>query len=482
MSTTFIQSLQDSTGLTRTENGAVTNSSSLDPVVDFFGLAGAKRHDPEGAADLFEKAFRAEPQTAIRTLFYLRDVRGGQGERDVFKACFRGLLALSPAKAARVLKHIPFFGRWDDLFFDGSELVPGVEEIIGTQWDADVAAYERGDGVSLMAKWLPSDKTGSTDPERTELAINVRKALGLSQREYRQTLSALRERIGLLEQHMSSVDWGSINYGALPAQAHRKHVAAFRRNDGERYQAYLDSVERGEAKINTSTLYPHELYNLVQRDERAANVMWENLPDYTRPGQDALVMADVSGSMWRQPISVSVSLALYFAERNTGPYQGYFMTFDTNPKLVHVEGGNLRERLYNIEHSTTWFGTTNIVKAFAAILDAGMRSGVVPATLYIVSDMEFDVAVEWGRGHSGETVFEATKHEFAKHGFNMPHVVFWNVDARNDQVPATILDGAVTLVSGLSPTVFAMAVEGKSPRELVDDVVNGERYTRVEVY
>jgi hypothetical protein len=467
-----LQSLNNQFNGTRTENGALTNKSSLDPVVDYFGLAGAMRGRASESADLFEAALHADQQSAIRTLFYLRDVRGGQGERDVFRAGLKRLMAINPSAGHLVLQHVPFYGRWDDLFYDGNNVTPFIREILSRQWTADVAAYERGEKVSLMAKWLPSDKAANK-----ELAINVRQALGLTQREYRQTLSALRARIELLEHAMSEGTWDHIDYGRLPGQAHRKHVKAFRRNDGERYEAYLAAVERGEAKINTSTLYPHEVYRLAQTSERAADVMWANLPDYTR-GNDALVMADVSGSMtWEQDglaMAVAVSLALYFADRNEGPYKDHFMTFHTSPQLIRVSGSDLISRLRSIQGAPIG-GSTNVEAAFTAILSAGIESGHVPGTLYIVSDMEFNRCVSG----ANESVFQNAKRRFAGYGFELPHIVFWNVNARNTQLPATLHDGNVTLVSGFSPVVFGMAVEGKSPRQLVDDVINSERYSRI---
>ncbi|AXH67860.1 RNA-binding protein [Mycobacterium phage Bromden] len=470
--TTFLQSLQSQFNTTRTENGDKAHKSSLDPVVDYFGLAGAMRDRAEASADLLEKAFRVDPQAAVRTLFYLRDVRGGQGERDVFRAGLKRLLNKYPGLDWSVLKHVPFYGRWDDLFYDGATVTPPVARILHNQWAADVAAYERGDQVSLMAKWLPSDKSKS----RPELAIAVRQALGLTQREYRQTLTALRGRIGLVEHDMSERTYEHIDYSKLPAQAHRKHVKAFRRNDGERYQAFLDAVQRGEAKVNTSTLYPYELFDLCRSDPQAADALWKNLPDYTQPGQDALVLPDVSGSMYGRPISVSVSLALYFAERNTGPYQGYFLSFDTTPKLVKVpESGDLAQKLSAVEYHTNNSGSTNLEAAFAAILRAGVQSGSVPGVLYVVSDMQFNQALN----HADLSVFESAKLAFRSHGLELPHVVFWNVNARHDQLPATAMDGNVTLVSGLAATTFALAVEGKSPRELVDDVINSERYANI---
>lgn len=508
--TTFLNNLNRGTNLTHTENGAVTNKSSLDPVVDFFGLAGAMRNTPGKAVQLFEAAAMADPTTAVRTLFYLRDVRGGQGEREVFRQCMTWLAETFPTTYGKVVQHVPFYGRWDDVLHAG--VTPAAVDLISAQVTNDRIALYNGESVSLMAKWLPSENASSQATR--ELAAQVRTALGCTHREYRKFLSTLRARIRLLEHDMSSNNWDEIDYSKIPSQAHRRHTKAFFRHTEERYRAYLDSVKRGEAKINVSAVYPHEIYTMVQKgDTEYANVAWENLPDYTR-GDNALVMADVSGSMVQNynpanPIAVSVSLALYFAERNTGPFKGYFMTFSSNPQLVKVTGSTLQQRMGNIAKAE-WQQNTNLLAAFRAILNAGRHTPEeMPKVLYIISDMQFDAATRGGYDYqiqthmvpvrtpfgnvvhmprqiqvpvppaASDTVFETAKREFAAAGLTLPHVVFWNVQARVTETPALAHDGHVSLVSGLSPTIFAQAVEGKTPRELVDSVVNSDRYQRI---
>lgn len=485
----FISALGVQVNSTRTENGDKAHKSSADPVVDFFGLAGAMRATPDKAVKLFEAAFDAEPLAAIRTLFYLRDIRQGQGERDVFRACYRWLASNGESYlASRLAVHVAEYGRWDDLFAIVG-IAPALDDlvfgVIRKQWDMDVDGLNEGGPVSLLAKWLPSDKTGSKSPARTALAIRVREALGLDQREYRHTLSALRGRIGLLEHDMTERTYEHIDYAKVPGQALRRHVKAFYRNDQAHYEAYLAKVERGEAKINTGTVFPHELvdgstllgyraYGIPTVDHRTAQAQWDNLPDWTR-GNDGLVLADVSGSMYGLPITVSVALAQYFAERNQGPWHGYFMTFSSDPSLVKIDQSlPLQDRFKAVANSTSWCGSTDLRKAFNAILKAGQQTGTVPKTLYIISDMQFNGAVK-----ADESTFEYARRAFQSVGLEMPHVVFWNVNARATQFPAIIFDGAVTLVSGMSPSVFGMAVENKSPRELVDDVINGERYARI---
>ena len=471
----FLDSLRETTNYTITENGALTHKSSLDPVVDFFALAGAMRDRPGAAADLFQKAYSEDPLTALRTLFYIRDVRGGQGERKVFRSCFHRLWQIDVERAQSLVHHIPEYGRWDDVFAVPVNEIGAVAHVIWDQLQADLDS-ER---PSLLAKWLPSENASSKQTKLSALAL--RRNLGYSSRAYRKVLSKLRARIRLLEQDMSTNNWTEIDYSKLPSQAHRKHVKAFKRHTPERYQAYLDSVTRGEAKINVSTVFPYEIFEMITGTGYAAsdkiayaNVAWEALPDYTG-GEDALVLADVSASMNGRPMSVSVSLALYFAERNKGLFKGYFMTFSEEPELVKISGNNLRERFMSIARSR-WGYNTNLSKALRAILDAAVKAdSPPPKVFYIISDMEFDQAAPGNK----RTIFQQARKEFAAKGFELPHIVFWNVDARQDQAPALAHDNCVSLVSGCSPTIFAQAVQGKTPRELVDQVVHSERYERI---
>lgn len=470
---TFLDELQKNTNYTYTENGALAYKTTLDPVLDYFALAGAMRDRVAESARLFEKAYICEPELAVRALFYLRDIRGGQGERDVFIAGLDKLKTIDNDVYNSVLKFVPEYGRWADLFVGG--ITPEITAIVGEQLLNDEIAMANGESVSLLAKWLPSENASSKDSRNKALAIAS--GLGLSPRQYRVRVVALRKYIDLLEQKMSDNKWGDIDYSKVPSQAFRKHTKAFTRHDGTNFSAFLSKAQNGEVKLNTSTLFTYEVFDEVGRGNvDAANAMWENLPDYTN-GKNALVLADVSGSMWGRPMSVSVSLALYFAERNQGPFNGYFMTFSADPQLVKVKGKNLCDRLEMIE-SSEWGMNTNLNKALYSILDAAVKAEAsqdeIPSTLYIISDMQFDSCV------SG-TNLDSAKKKFAEAGYKLPHVVFWNVSARNTQVPATILDGNVTLISGFSQSSFRYAVEGKSAQEFMIEVLTSDRYSNITI-
>ena len=466
----FLDELTQGTNYTTTENGALTHVSSLNACLDFFALGGAKRNDLEGGERLFAKALSEDAEKAIRTVFYFRDIRGGQGERTVCRAYLRELYKIKPQVFKQIISFVPEYGRWDDLidFVDCEE----VQQLIKNQWEQDLDATH----PSLLAKWLPSHNTSSakTRKKGRQWAAVL---CGGDVRKYRKALSRLRATLRVLERDMTAGRWGAIQYSSLPSQALRKHTAAFWRNDERRYSEYLDNVKKGTAKVNASTLYTYEVYDLLHKDETTAEVLWQNLPIYTQ--DNALVVADVSGSMMGRPMSVSVSLALYFAEHNKGTFAGKFMTFSRRPHLVSVVGDTLKEKVSNIERAD-WDMDTNIEAVFDVILNAAVNSRAtqedLPKVVYIVSDMEFNEC-----SNPSQTIFDNAREKFEAKGYSLPTLVFWNVNARSNAVPVTAYDNNVVLVSGCSQTVFDMAVSGKNPIECMHDVLNSERYSQIKI-
>lgn len=482
----FLSALQsDATKNARTENGAVTHSTTTNAVLDFFALAGAMRNNVQGAINLFRLAYAEDRQLAVRTLFYLRDIRGGQGERDLFRALFLELRRLDSEVADLVTPFIPTYGRWDDVIAVSDPEVGA--EFIYHQLVTDEENINLGKSISLMGKWLPSENASSKLSRKQARDLAAR--LGLTAKEYRKRVVALRKYIGILEQKMSENDWDAVEYGKLPSQAARKHTKAFKRHDEYRFESFLSSVVKGEATMNAGTVFTYEVVDMIRNgQESAANAVWASLPDYTN-GSNALVVADTSGSMgsvgrsWGtgvQPIDVSVSLALYFAEHNTGPFKDYFLTFSERSKLVKVTGRTLTEKLSNIG-TANWGYNTNIQSVFDTVLKAALAAGAdaidIPKVIYIISDMEFDSV---GDGDN-LTNYEAAERKFNAAGFQLPHIVFWNVAARNSNVPATAAATRVTLVSGLSQSTFQHVVAGKTPLDSMFDILNGERYADIVI-
>ena len=468
----YLDELQKATNRATTENGGATNASSLNPCLDFFALGASKRNDIESAVRLFAKAYAKDKTTALRTLFYIRDIRGGQGERAIFRACMEELAAIDPEVEKNVLKFIPEYGRWDDLLYHRAGN-PEAVKIVRLMLDNDL----RNPIPSLLAKWMPSENASSEVTRRA--ARNWAQALGLKPSQYRKMLVKIRTKLDILEQKMSNKKWMDIKYENVPSQAFRKHTAAFDRNDHDRYQEFIGAVNKGEKKVNTSTVTTAEvIQNVKKGDNNSANAIWKSLDNFVPEDLNAIVVADVSGSMYGRPMEISTSLALYFAERNKGYFANKFLTFSERPQLVEVWGETLTQKLRSIE-TADWGMNTDIERTFDALLAAAVASGDtenIPRVIYIISDMEFDRCATG----ADETAFENAKRKWKEAGLELPTVVFWNVDARSNNTPATKFDTNVTLISGSNQSAFRFAMEGKTPEQLMHEVIDSERYARIK--
>lgn len=469
----LIKGLKKKTSMTTTQNGAITFKRSGSRLLDFYAQAGAMRNNKDQALDLFKKAFSEDSLSAVKILFYLRDVRGGQGERDLFRNCLEWLGTDEPKTFEKIIKYVSEYGRWDDLFFDNEKCF----DLIDKQLTKD----KESANPSLLAKWMPTINASS--PSTKAKAKFMADKLGLNDIVYRKLIRNIRKQIATVEEKMSANQWKEINYSGVPSQASRIYKNAFAKHDEVRYGKFIEKAEKGEVKINAGTLYPYQIYKSVQGDySRTLEALWNQLPDYTM-GKNALVLADVSGSMSGDPMSVSVSLALYFAERNKGQFHNYFMTFSDECELQEVKGDTLLKKFNNIEKDG-YCGSTNLQSAFDAILESAIENNTpedeMPSTLYIISDMEFNSATSTGWGRE-KTNFDTIKSKYSKAGYEMPSIVFWNVNASGSNLPVQQDEDGVAMVSGFSPVIFKMAVENKTPEEVMFDTINSERYAQIKI-
>lgn len=485
----MLKYLKRESSITYTENGAVTYESTMSDCLDLFATIGAVRKAPEEEIKArFAKAFAENPEIAMKILFFGRDVRGGLGERRVFCVIISWLAEHAPETLRRNIALIPEYGRFDDLvaLLDTS-CEKDALEVIRAQLVEDV--NPEGE-VSLLAKWLPSINTSNKEAVRK--GRKIAKYLGMRESEYRKMLTELRAKIRIIENNLRERDY-TFDYSKQPSKAMLKYKKAFLRNDGERYQAFLENVESGSAKINTGTLAPYEIIapcfsrwfvdcDLPEGERRAMDVTWNALEDFGGD-ENALVVVDGSGSMygWNNalPARVAMSLGIYFAERNKGAFHNHFITFSRAPKLVEIKGRDIAEKVaYCAEFNEV--ANTDLSGVFELILRAAVKYSVpqekMPAKLYIVSDMEFDHCIE----NSELTNFEYARRLFGKHGYKLPEVVFWNVASRNRQQPVTKNEQGVALVSGCTPRLFSMLVGGiTSPYIAMMEIIGSERYMPV---
>lgn len=479
-----LEAIKNILNITRTENGDIACKSTGSACLDFFSLCGGMRKNISDLQKLFANAYAENPVLAVKILFYMRNIRGGLGERNSFRVLLKELAEFYPEVAKQIVYAVPEYGRWDDLFvLLDTPAKDDAIALVKAQLQKDKAALQNGSEVSLLGKWLPSINTSSK--ESVANAKIIMAALGMKAVEYRKLCSALRKEIKILEDNLRRKDY-TFDYSKLPSQALLRHKKAFMRNDKERYESFLNKVveqaeklARGEeipeeerVKLNTKTLYPYQIVapfmnywekdKLTPEQKTPLEASWKCL-DRSSFASRTIVVRDGSGSMYRactdSAMNIATSLALLFAEQLEGAYKNSFITFSSEPRLIQIpKNADTLEKKLNFISKFNEAANTDIGKVYRLILDAA-KSGNVPKEemierVLIISDMEFDSCAE------GISTFEFYKHAFKIAGYKLPEIVFWNVEARSAHLPVSQNENGVKLVSGASANIFADVVSG----------------------
>lgn len=487
-----------------TENGAIGYKTTGKNLLDLnFMLSSMRNMKPDEIWEQFMLAYNENPMLSILWLFFARDVREGCGERRTFRIIFERLCRENPNIAVKLLKLIPFYGRWDDLteVFFGDVLCAVKDKalmIMSDQLGDDFDNARLGKPVSLLAKWLPSANTSSKETRRR--AEELRNALGWTPKQYRKSLSRLRKYIDVVEQHMSANEWDIINYNTVPSRASLNYREAFWRHDGDRYKDYLTNVKEGNAKINAGALFPYDIvhaYANMRHVDETLEAQWNALPNKVPANGSTLVVVDGSGSMGARVGSagttchdVARSLAIYFADKLYGPYYNSFITFSANPKYVHFADGLTLNAKLKILARYDECSNTNIEKTFDLILSTALKHNLkqeeIPANILIVSDMEFDAAtsrVGWGWYDIpavDKTLFDSIAERWNYAGYKLPRLIFWNICSRTGTIPVTTNELGVALVSGFSPNIADMVMSTElDPYKCLVDRLTSDRYKRV---
>lgn len=506
---TFMNELKRDSNLTYTENGGLTHKTLDSKVLTMFALGGAYRTRSDADVILlFKNAFEEDANLAMKCLFYLRDIRGGgQGERRFFRVAYRWLCNAYPETAKKNLVNVSEYGRWDDLIYvaEGTKCQTAAFKVIKHQLALDIQCKT----PSLLAKWMPSQNASNADTKR--LGCALANFLNMTSREYRKTLSVLRERINVLERLMSAGRWQEIEFDKIPSKAGLVYRNAFARRDilAKKYEAFAKSKD---TKVNAEALYPHDIahkaldYKMqrtsIDNTERLMlQKYWDNLKDfYNGREENGIAVVDVSGSMSGTPMEAAVSMGAYIADKAHGPFANHFITFSSHPELVEFEGVDIVDK-FNRCVRADWGMNTNLQAVFDMLLNTAMKQGVkaedMPTRIYIFSDMEFDECVSfdtpsslrsrsmWGdyckTVNSIEEVnsdLEKIKKQWSAAGYQMPQVIFWNLNARENHIPA-IGDG-FSYVSGFSPSMIDCILSGKDGYDLmVEKLIGSGRYDRV---
>jgi len=477
-----------------TENGDITNASTNNPLVDLFYFAPLAElytdSDRERLINFFEKSWTFNENDTIKLLFYVRDILEGAGRRNVFRFLINYISQKYPQKISHLVKFIPEFGRWDDLY----SLFNTPLEEVALQVIKD--GIDSGNGLCL--KWLPREKK-----KNHKAFLKIIKFLKVSPKQYRKLI--LSKTPVVVEQQMCKKQWNEINFSHVPSLAMKKYRSAFSKNASEFFSKFLENVSKGIVKINTKAIYPNEIIlSILQKIERwnkdyllkdefkndlgnqALKAQWENLRDaFEGKEYSILTICDVSGSMYFPklvPLSVSVGLSIYFAERNKGKFNSIFVTFSGNPEFVVLdENLDLFEKLYKVI-SSNWGYNTNIAKTLQLMLRHAVHNKIpdseIPKTLLIISDMQFDSYYDNNNNNSVQYVLNS----FEEYGYTKPNVIWWNVNSYKN-VPVTAQEEGVAIISGYNPMVVKCFLnqETYTPEIIVKNIINSERYKDIFV-
>ena len=484
-----------------TENGALGFKTTGSKLVDLNFKIPSFRKNID--TELFEKALKEDTKLTIKWLLYLRDIREGVGERKSFRKFFIYLCDKHVDLARALINNVPIeeYGRWDDYvdiaYHTNNESIRNlILEKISKQLNNDL----QGKNVSLLGKWLPSCNASS---KKTKAKADfVRRYLHLTKKEYRKTLSKLREHIDIVERKMSENEWGEINYSVVPSKANLNYKDAFKRHDKERREKYLDSLKKGEIKINANAMFLHDivhsytcydyLNNGIKEYDETLEQLWK-AQEKCEGFRDTVVVRDGSGSMTTTvgnstitALEVADAITLYCAENNEGTFKDKFITFGSNAELVDVSHlDNLHDKLKYLKKYTD-YTSTNIEGVFDLILETAVKNNIsqedMPNTVLIISDMEYNAAQGYYyEDHDNTTLFETIAEDYKKEGYKLPKLVFWNVDSRTNTIPLTQNENGVILISGFSKNLMDMVMSNElDPYKALVKQLNVPRYEIVE--
>jgi hypothetical protein len=485
--------LRDELNKTHTLNGADAFKSTKSAVLDLFSRGANLRTEMTELEHLIREAFNENDELALRAVFYLSDIRGGQGTRDVMKAAIKVIVERHPNIVEKLMPLFVEFTRWDMLYeFVGTKFE---KTAFQTMLKAVVSAQKTND--YLVFKWLKS--ADATSKETRHLGWLTAKYFGMDLKTYRKFLTAGRAKLNLVENALTHKRVDSINYAQVPSKANLKYRTAFYRHDEFRYRGFLESVMTGEKKMNMSVGYPHEIVaayrttggmgwgSEINSSDLALEASWKSLPNFLGDSQEnLLVVADVSGSMSSSPkgatnitaMDISVALAIYTAQRNHGHFHNNYITFSAQPALLRIsDKDSLRDAINKVIRSP-WGMNTDIDKVFELLLRVAKNNKLsqddMPSTIVIVSDMQFDACARGGRN------FKSWESQFQMEGFELPKIVFWNVmDYGN--VPVSQKENGVALIGGYSPSILEFIYNGNivTPYDFMLKVIMTPRYDLV---
>ena len=478
-----------------TENGAIGYKTTGHPLLDInFAASSLRNKSDREIVDMFEKAYYDTPLDSILWLFYLRDVRGGMGERRSFRIILKHMAENHPKEIAGVIPYIAEYGRYDDMWvLLETQFKDPVIRLIKEQIVSDLNGVKENKPISLLGKWLPS--RCSKNAKNKQYVNLICTNLGISPYTYQKITSTLRKHLKIVECDMSAGRWSVIDYNKVPAKANLLYNSAFLKHDEERRRSYLEALENHEdgVKINAGTLFPHDIVHKYWDNlkcDQTLEELWKALPGGTGDA-NIMIVCDGSGSMWQpidrkagynslQAVEACFALTIYFAERMTGVYKNRFITFGSRPKYISIANCKTLRNKIDLLRMYDDCSSTNVEAVFDMVLETAVNNQLtqeqLPSTVLILSDMEFNDSYACNP-RLDATLFGHITKKYETVGYKMPKLAFWNLCSRTGTIPMKQNENGLVLVSGFSPATMKMVMSGNlDPFDAMLDVLYTERY------
>jgi len=469
-------------GKTTTANGMKARVSSGNEVVDFFYKAGAMRG--QDITPLFNSAMSDDEELALRVSQWLRDVRGGAGERQHYRNILLQLEVANHPALPKLIAKTPELGRWDDL------LIFKTDKYKKIAFDTILAGLANVETAGLVAKWLPREKSA-----KGGVARELREYMELTPKQYRKLLVSLTN---VVETKMCAKQWDEINFSQVPSLAGSRYRKAFLKNAKTSFETYVQKLVSKDAtvKVNAGAVYPHQVVNQsIGRSDTVAKqfaqAQWDALPDYLADNK-ILAMIDTSGSMQTSAgvgkgaqvscMHVALSLGMYVATKTKGAFNGLYLTFSSNPVLRKINSTNVIDAYYEVM-GANWGMATDVELAMQLVLDTAKKGKVsqddMPKYILILSDMQFNGCTNYIGNPTAQKMF---KKQFEDAGYEVPNIIYWNLKDY-DNVPVKFDKAGTALVSGFSPSILKAVLSAKfdeaktmTPKEVMLETIMDARY------
>ena len=472
-----------------TANGAISFNSTNNNQLDFFFQV-LRDTDSNKINNLADLSWNENKLITLKIIAYIRDCRGGKGERECGRQLLKWLSIKSPANfKINLIHYLQEYGRFDDIIYLlNTNYVSFICSLFKHQLIQDLYNMNQKKKISLLAKWIPSENK-SVD-KKYKFYKKLANYMNISKQDLRKNyISPLRNYLNIVESQMCSQDWESIDFNKIPSIAmfrYGKEDHVFEKRLSEKFNLWKSKLKTGESKVNASILFPHQIvkqYDRYSQVDPLLEAQWQELIKKGRTYDNidkTIVLSDVSGSMTGLPMNISITLGLFISELANDNYKNLVVTFESEPQIYNIKGETLCDRIKFLRNAP-WGGSTDLTKAILLILNLGLQNNItddnMPKRLIVVSDMQFNQADK----SNFLTNYQYITQLFKKYNYNVPHIVFWNVLGSINDVPVVHDQSNVSLVSGFSIDILKSVLNNKSvtPYETLLAAVNDSRYDKI---